>query len=153
MSHDYRAIATNVYDAFNRNDDVALAALFAPGFVEHEEFAGMSGVGPETSKAFAAALHAGFPDFHVRLIDVIGEGARLCAWYRLTGTHCGEFAGIPPTGRSLDIQGFDWVTVDDDGLITEHWGVSQRLLMMIQLGATQERSGTIDLTEVTTARG
>lgn len=146
MAHDYRAIATRVYDAFNRNDGAALDALFAPGFVEHEEFAGISGVGLETAKAFAAAFHAGFPDFHMEVLDVIGDGGRACAWYRLTGTHKGEFAGVPATGRKVDIQGFDWVTIDDKGLITEHWGVSQELAMMTQLGLVPEQPATVDLT-------
>ena len=150
MEHDYRAIATRVYDAFNRNDGAALEALFAPDFVEHEEFAGVSGVGLDTAKAFATAFHIGFPDFQMRLLDVIGEGGRACAWYRLTGTHWGEFAGIAATGRSVDIQGFDWVTVNDEGLITEHWGVSQELAMMTQLGLIPDQPvSTIDLTEQT----
>jgi steroid delta-isomerase-like uncharacterized protein len=148
MGHDYRAIANRVYDAFNRNDGAALEALFASDFVEHEEFAGVSGVGLETAKAFAQAFHTGFPDFKIRLLDVIGEGGRTCAWYRLTGTQWGEFAGLAPTGRSVDIQGFDWLTLDDDGLITEHWGVSQELAMMTQLGlAPDQPAATIDLTE------
>src|SRR5436305_15327901 len=117
MTHDYRAIASRVYDAFNRNDSAALEALFAPGFVEHEEFAGISGVGLETARAFAAAFHAGFPDFHMEVLDVLGQDDRACAWYRLTGTHQGEFAGIAATGRAVDVQGFDWVTLNDDGLI------------------------------------
>ena len=151
MAHDYRAIATRVYDAFNRNDGAALDALFAPGFVEHEEFAGISGVGLETAKAFAAAFHAGFPDFRMEVLDVIGDSGRACAWYRLTGTHRGEFAGLPATGRSVDIQGFDWVTLDDDGLITEHWGVSQELAMMTQLGLVPDQPATIDLTDAKVA--
>lgn len=153
MVHDYRALAAQVYDAFNRNDGAALDALFAHDFVDHDNFAGVSGIGLSTGRAFSAAYHAGFPDFQIRLLDVIGDGARMCAWYRLSGTHWGEFAGIPATGRTVDVQGFDWMALNDDGLITEHWGVSQELAMLTQLGLLPEQQRmTIDLTEGVPAR-
>ena len=38
------------------------------------------------------------------------------------------------------------MTIDDDGLITEHWGVSQELAMMTQLGLVPDQPATVDLT-------
>ena len=54
-----------------------------------------------------------------------------------TGTHTGDFAGIPPTGKSVTLAMMDRVKVRDDKAIA-HWGVSDDLGMMTQLGVIPE---------------
>ena len=54
---------------------------------------------------------------------------------RFTGTHSGDFMGMPATGRSVDAGLFDMFVVGDDGLVHEHWGVMDQLAIMQQLGA------------------
>ena len=42
-----------------------------------------------------------FPDMHVALDDLIAEGDRVFLRSTLTGTHDGEYKGIPATGRHV----------------------------------------------------
>jgi predicted ester cyclase len=42
-----------------------------------------------------------FPDMHVALEDLIAEGDRVFLRSTLTGTHDGEYKGIPATGRHV----------------------------------------------------
>jgi predicted ester cyclase len=49
------------------------------------------------------------------------------------GTHTGEFAGIPPTGRPFTIGGIDIYRLRD-GLLCEHWHQLDQLSMLGQLG-------------------
>ena len=54
---------------------------------------------------------------------------------RITGTNDGEFMGMPATGKSVDFQGVDIVRISDAGKAVEHWGVTDTMAMMQQLGA------------------
>jgi predicted ester cyclase len=42
-----------------------------------------------------------FPDMHVSLDELIAEGDTVFLRSTLTGTHDGEYKGIPPTGRHV----------------------------------------------------
>ena len=46
--------------------------------------------------------------------------------------------GMPPTGKSVDVQLIDIMGFDDAGLVCEHWGVVDMLSMLQQLGAVPE---------------
>ncbi len=48
------------------------------------------------------------------------------------GTHRGDLMGMPATGKSVSMDGFDLIRVQD-GLCTEHWGVQDNAGMMQQL--------------------
>jgi len=50
-----------------------------------------------------------------------------------TGTHTGEFLGIPPTGKTFVLQGIDMYRVQH-GKIAEHWNVVDMLGFCQQLG-------------------
>jgi ketosteroid isomerase-like protein len=51
----------------------------------------------------------------------------------MTGTHTGEFDGISPTGKRVDIQYVDILRLRD-GQIIEHWLSMDQLSFMRQLG-------------------
>jgi predicted ester cyclase len=55
------------------------------------------------------------------------------------GTHVGEFAGIPATGKTFTISGIDIYRVHDAQLC-EHWHVIDQLSMLGQLGLLPETS-------------
>ena len=46
--------------------------------------------------------------------------------------------GMPPTGRSIEVQLIDIMQFDEAGLVREHWGVVDKLSMMQQLGVVPE---------------
>lgn len=52
----------------------------------------------------------------------------------VTGTHRGEYMGIPPTGRSVTYSEII-VFRFEDGRIAETWGVVDVLAQLRQLGA------------------
>src|SRR5262245_4318695 len=107
--------------------------LIHPGLVEHQDFGPDHAPGAEGVKAVIASLRRAFPDFRLEVEDVAVAGD--VAWARnvATGTNDGSFMGHPPTGRPIRIDVIDVVRVQD-GLITEHWGVPDRLGVLRQLG-------------------
>jgi hypothetical protein len=48
-----------------------------------------------------AVLLRAFPDLHVEVEDMIAEGDKLVVRNTVTGTHWGEYLGLPPTGESV----------------------------------------------------
>ena len=67
--------------------------------------------------------------------DLIAGGDKTVARVKVTGTHKGEFMGVPGTGTRVEVQLIDIMRFDDGaGLVCEHWGVADMLSLMQQLG-------------------
>ena len=84
-------------------------------------------------------FRSAFPDFRMEPHVIIAEGDLACVRSTTTGTHEGEFMGIPPTGKKIEALGFDLVRVRD-GQAVEHWGLLDAMTMMQQLGAIPEQA-------------
>ena len=131
---DHTATLRRMYDLLNRQDIEAFGDVLAEDFVEHEQLPG----GPPTKegvKAFFRMQIAAFPDLAMTVEDVVAGGDKVVARVRFTGTHQGEFMGLPATGRTVDVPLIDIMRFSDDGLVHEHWGVLDAMTMMRQLGA------------------
>lgn len=76
-----------------------------------------------------------FPDLHVRIDELVGEGGTVAVWYTAEGTHKAEFEGISATGRHVTWSGADVVRVEG-GRIRQGRFVDDSLGLMRQLGAT-----------------
>ncbi len=59
-------------------------------------------VGPAAAAQTMAVFYAAFPDLHFEVEREFASGDQAAVCWRVTGTHRGEFAGIPPTGKRLD---------------------------------------------------
>jgi steroid delta-isomerase-like uncharacterized protein len=107
--------------------------LFGADFVDHH-----SGSTPpylEGAKRFFTAIFTAFPDLSAMIHEQAAEGDKV--WTRKTfhGTHLGPFMGVPPTGKAIVVVVMDVFRIDD-GKIVEHWGVSDMLGLMQQIGAS-----------------
>jgi len=54
----------------------------------------------------------------------------------VTGTHTGEFMGIPASGNKTKVPTIDVFQFRDDK-ISDHWGVTDSGAMMMQIGAVE----------------
>jgi len=130
--NDLKGVMRRLYDAFNAGDQHALDAIVADGFVEHEDTPGIP-PGKDGLKQFVAMLHKAFPDVVFRVADVASEADKVWARVVVTGTQRGDYFGIPPTGRTIHIEVFDVCRIAGSQ-ITEHWGLSDQMGVMRQLG-------------------
>ncbi len=64
--------------------------------------------------------------------DMVAEGDKVFVRARMTGTHQGEFMGIPATGRTINVGVGDYLRLEN-GVAVEHWGVMDTGVMMQQL--------------------
>jgi steroid delta-isomerase-like uncharacterized protein len=122
-------------EAFNRGDVDVLDELVADDFVEHDPMPGMS-PDREGLKAMIRGLHAAFPDFHTEVEDQIVAGDKVVERWSCTGTQEGEFMGLPPTSRRVEIHGMD-ISRLAGGRLVEHWTQVDMMSTLQQLGVMQ----------------
>jgi steroid delta-isomerase-like uncharacterized protein len=89
--------------------------------------------GVEASKQFFGMLFQAFPDLRAEVHDVIAEGELVAARVTYSGSHEGEFIGIPATGRQARVSGVDFFRMQD-GRQAEHWGGPDMASLLQQLG-------------------
>lgn len=107
--------------------------LIAEDLIDHVELPGLEGTGRARYRASIEMMRAAFPDYQNPLDLVLADGAFAVSYGRSTGTHQGEFMGIPPTGRFLDVATFGILRFAN-GRAVERWGLADNLLMLQQLG-------------------
>lgn len=102
------------------------------------------GTGPEVMKEDARTYSSAFRiDSLTRDLE-LAEGDLVAHHWSFTGTHIGDLAGIPPTGRQVSIAGTDTFRVRD-GRIVDFYQDWDQLGMLQQLGvipATQPAAAT-----------
>jgi steroid delta-isomerase-like uncharacterized protein len=79
-------------------------------------------------------LTTAFPDLRFTIEDTIVEGEKLVACWTISGTHQGEYVGIPATGRKISLEG---ITIHHirNGKILDSYARWDVLGLMRQLGA------------------
>ncbi len=75
----------------------------------------------DTFKETFSEAREGFPDLTIAVEDVMAEGDRVTARVTMRGTHRGEFQGIAPTGKQVEVKAIDMFRIEN-GKIVEHWG-------------------------------
>jgi steroid delta-isomerase-like uncharacterized protein len=130
---DHKISIQRLYDLINAGDIDGFGRQLADDFIERDEIPGL----PPTKEGvvqYFRLLHAAFPDMRMDVQDSFASGEKAVARLRVSGTHQGEFMGIPATGNSVSVNLIDITRFDDDGLAREHWGIVDQLSMMQQLG-------------------
>ena len=75
-----------------------------------------------------------FPDLHSSIDVLVAEGDIVAGRMTTTGTHKGDFMGIPATGKKVTFTETHIVRIAK-GKAVEHWGNSDDMAMMQQLAA------------------
>lgn len=122
---------------FNEGDLEVLDDLVSPDFVEHQfETSGQPATpgGTHLLGSVVEQLRRGAGDFHLEIEDAVVSGDTVWARLRATGTDTGGQLGHPPTGKPFEITVID-VARFEDGQMVEHWGVPDRLGVLLQTGA------------------
>ena len=120
-------------DALNRRDFDVVDEVLDDDLVFHGgSFGDING--REPFKEFAAPFFVAFPDLRLELHDLIADGDRVAVRFTSSGTHNGDFSGIPPTGIAVRFTEQPQYRVAG-GKIVEFWWLADMLGLMKQLGA------------------
>src|SRR5918997_2307871 len=95
-----KAVLRRVHEAINSGDLDAYAQLLAPDAVDHGLPPGFP-AGPEGGRTLLTMIRGAFPDFQFTTDDLIAEGDKVVARLTCTGTHQGDFMGLPATGKQV----------------------------------------------------
>lgn len=90
-------------------------------------------VGIENVKSFYNNYLTGFSNIEFTVVDVFGQGDKIVKHWNFKGTHTGNFFGIPPTGKTVNIDGTTLVKMRD-GKIAEERDFMDNMVFMQQLG-------------------
>lgn len=128
------AAMNRIYDeAVNQGNMDVFDELVSPDVVEHEELPGDFEPNREGVKQYFQMMHTAFPDLHFQVKDIFAAGDKVVARITVHGTQQGEFMGMQGTGKKIEVKGIDIVRFEN-GKLVEHWGVTDALTMMQQLG-------------------
>lgn len=125
-------IVRRYQEIYNSNNLEALDEVVKEDFLTPRMLPGMP-AGLEGAKQIHQATLLGMPDWHTEIEELIAEGDNVVARITITGTHTGDFFGIPATGRKIRISGI-YIARIADGKIVEHWGEEDSVGLMQQLG-------------------
>jgi steroid delta-isomerase-like uncharacterized protein len=98
--------------------------LVAEDFVLHHTSLPGRPVPREAYKQLLPLFRTAFPDFRITVEDMLAHGDRVAVRLRQTGTHRGEFRGIPPSGKRVDTTALAILRFAG-GRIAEAWGAER----------------------------
>jgi predicted ester cyclase len=126
-----KQVIHKVFESYNHQDMEKAEKLFSPKHIFH--FPGAPQMDWNSHKQFMVGLSKAFPDLHFQVKDIVAEGDKVA--YRLTvsGTHKGEFLGIPPTSRKVSFTSTG-ISNFVDGKVAEDWVDADTMGLMQQLG-------------------
>ncbi len=132
-----KAMFSRFQDATNTGDAEVISKTIDEVVEENVLFHApvpMDTTGAKALKQVWAVLLRAFPDLHVTVEDLIAEGDKVVCRNTVTGTHLGEYRGLPPTGKSVTYNEI-FIVRFAGGRIAEIWGVVDVFSQMQQLGA------------------
>lgn len=110
-------------------------AYISPDYVEVHD-GKRHALGIEGAKEHVLGVRRTYPDLHLTIEQQIAEGDWVATALVMRGAHQGEWLGIPPTGRQIQVTAVNLDRVVD-GLIVEHGGAANLLGPMLAIGAVQ----------------
>ena len=118
-----------IEEGINQEKYSILPELFDPNYIENQ-----FGLHPTIEGMIRDMqyLHKAFPDFSMKIAELIADENTVWGRMIMRGTNDGGFMG-PPNGKQVEITVFD-VLRFENGKAVEHWGVPDRFAVLQQLG-------------------
>ncbi|HZG63598.1 MAG TPA: ester cyclase [Rubrobacteraceae bacterium] len=120
MSEANKAIVRKLMEAINEGNLDVVDTLFTPELAE-------------PMKRSFIAFRSAFPDWRMEIAEMVAEGNMVVGRLRCSGTNQGEFKGVPPTGKRMEVDEVYFLRVEN-GKFVDFWGLEDDLARMRQLG-------------------
>jgi steroid delta-isomerase-like uncharacterized protein len=129
-TEDNKALVQRFYEVIiNQRNLAALDQFVAPNAVNHTVPVGL----PQGASQFLTLHLNALPDMKATVEDLLSDGDKVVARVTLHGSQQGAFRDIPPTGKPIMVMAINIFRIVN-GKMVEHWGLSDRLSALQQLG-------------------
>jgi predicted ester cyclase len=134
-------------EAFGQGKVELVEEILDPDFVCYDPNSESGAVrGADTIKQEIEWFRNAVPDLTYTVEDQVAEGDKVVSRYTARGTHQGEFFGVAPTGKRIEMSGIQIDRFDEEsGKMVEEWPEYDLLGAMRQMGAIpepQEQAGS-----------
>lgn len=109
-------------------DDTVAPAVTCHGFPGGDPF------DHESYKTFFRTFRTAFTDMEFETFSLVADETYVNARFRVTVTHAGAFAGVPPSGKRVSFEGMALYRLNG-GRIEETWLQIDQLALLSQIGA------------------
>ena len=132
-----KAVVNRMWEAWNKGDFEAFKEVVAPEYVFYTPSRNTKPMSREETIEMGKAIHKGFPDVDFSIEELIAGEDKVVSRYIMRGTHQGEWAGIPPTGKKIEISGIIVHRIENGKVVEdrEEWdslGTMQQLGMELK---------------------
>ena len=128
-----KALVRRYFEIIDSGDVDRIGEVLAPDFISHTPpYPGLPEDLEGVRRGWQMSLDA-FRDYRHVIEQQIAEGDRVATLTTASGLHVGDYRGIPGSGRRVSIQGISIHRIAD-GRIAEHWGRSDILGLLNQMG-------------------
>jgi steroid delta-isomerase-like uncharacterized protein len=135
MSNQNAELAREFLGSVDRQDWDQLRQVLNDDFVM--VFPGQPDLDKEAFVQFCIGWFASFPDLKHNIQETVCEDDRVAIRIVVTGTHDGEFMGVPATGRTIAMHSLGIAYVRDGG-VSKLWALPDVMGIMQQLGAVPQ---------------
>jgi predicted ester cyclase len=88
----------------------------------------------EVARSWIRPFRGAFPDFEMEIVALVEEGDTVVGHFRCSGTHLGEWLGVPPTGRRFENVDEIYIFRVENDRLSAWVGVEDNLTRLRQLG-------------------
>lgn len=132
MSENHKEVIRNwIEEAINNGNLSVVDKVIHPDYVYRSPAEELRG--PQPIKSFIATFRAAFSNLKLRIDELLDDGDKTVVFFTLSGTHHGDFMGIPATGKHMTVNG-TVLSRFEEGKIIEEWEILDQLAMYQQLG-------------------
>ena len=121
---------------FKERDLEGHLKVYDPSVIHHG-FSSRIRPGVAGLKDHYTSLLKGFPDMRIDIDDIIADGEKVVQRFLFSGTHKGEFLGLPPSGRSTRTAGVH-IHLFHNGKAIEVWQVLDTFAFLSDIGAVPQ---------------
>jgi len=134
----YAATARRFFEALATKGELPpLNDVLVEDYHDHDPSNPQDTIGMDAMRREVGMWRGAF-DYSFTIEDQIAQGDRVCTRWSWSGTHKGDFLGIPATGKKVSMTGTTIHRCTPDGKIAEGWWQYDRLGLMSQLGALED---------------
>jgi len=130
---DNKAIIMRTWEeGFNQGNIDILDEVFDENYTDRTPYGVAEQGGPERAKQAFKWMHSMFGDLHFEVEQMIAEGDIVVHRVMVTGTHVGEFMGVPATGKPVR---YAVVVVSrfSNGKVVEDWSIVDSYSILRQI--------------------